>query len=33
MNKHINTRQQPPEQDDGRTIAPMNVEGMPWQTT
>ena len=21
-----------PEGDDGRTIAPMNVEGMPWYT-
>ena len=21
-----------PEEDDGRTIAPMNVEGMPWYT-
>ena len=21
-----------PPEDDGRTIAPMNIEGMPWQT-
>lgn len=29
------TRRKParlPEGDDGRTIAPMNVEGMPWYT-
>lgn len=32
MNKHLSPRQQPPEEDDGRTIAPMNVEGMPWHT-
>jgi hypothetical protein len=25
-------RWQLPEDDDGRTIAPMNVEGMPWHT-
>lgn len=22
----------PPDDDDGRTVAPMNVEGMPWHT-
>lgn len=31
MNKHLSPHMPPVDEDDGRTVAPMDLEGTPWQ--